>query len=307
MTDKNAPLVRMYWIHALTPLHAGVGSGVGFIDLPIMREKTTLWPVLPGSAVKGVLADDGGDTENRKKDPLRRAAFGIAESSEEGYGSHSGSLVFGDAHLVCLPVRSLYGTFAWLTSPLALQRLKRDLNAAGLGANLADLPGAHDNGSLLVTGTSALAAADGQKAFLADLDFSVKSGDHASAWASALAEWLFNDSEKPWRAEFVRRFAVAGGDTFDFLSETATEVNARVRIDADKKSVARGALWYEEALPAEAILAGLVWCDRDFSGNNLARPDIMKQFCSGTKLLQMGGKATVGRGRVRCVFGGVNA
>ena len=63
MAEEKKPLVRMYWIHALTPLHVGAGTGVGFIDLPIMREKTTAWPVLPGSAVKGVLADDGGDAK----------------------------------------------------------------------------------------------------------------------------------------------------------------------------------------------------------------------------------------------------
>jgi CRISPR/Cas system CMR subunit Cmr4 (Cas7 group RAMP superfamily) len=84
MTKENGMLARIYWIHALTPLHVGAGSGGGFIDLPIMREKTTAWPVVPGTAVKGVLADDGGKAEERKKNPLRRAAFGISESSESG-------------------------------------------------------------------------------------------------------------------------------------------------------------------------------------------------------------------------------
>ena len=32
---------KLYWIHALTPVHVGSGQGVGFIDMPIMREKTT--------------------------------------------------------------------------------------------------------------------------------------------------------------------------------------------------------------------------------------------------------------------------
>ena len=305
MAEEKKQLVKMYWIHALTPLHAGAGSGVGFIDLPIMREKTTTWPMLPGSAVKGVLADDGGDADGRKKDPLRRAAFGIAESSEDGYGSHTGSLVFGDARLVCLPVRSLYGTFAWVTSPLALRRLKRDLDAAGLGGDLASLQ--CESGALLVTKTSALAAPDGKKAYLADLDFSVKPEAAADAWAERLGHWLFADSEKEWSAEFSRRFAVVSGDTFDFLTETATEVNARVRIEATKKTVASGALWYEESLPAESVLAGLVWCDKDYSGQSISPEAILKRFCSGTKPLQMGGKATVGRGRVRCVFGGDHA
>ncbi len=107
---------KMYWLHALTPLHVGAGRGVGFIDLPIMREKVTKWPLVPGSAVKGVMADHFGATEDARRadendGKLLKAAFGL---SGDDY-SNSGSLVFTDARLVCLPVRSLYGTFAWVT------------------------------------------------------------------------------------------------------------------------------------------------------------------------------------------------
>ena len=34
---KNTP----YFIHALSPLHPGVGQGVGGVDLPVAREKAT--------------------------------------------------------------------------------------------------------------------------------------------------------------------------------------------------------------------------------------------------------------------------
>ncbi len=48
---------RIYWLQTITPLHVGAGSGVGFIDMPIMREKVTNWPLVPGSALKGVMRD----------------------------------------------------------------------------------------------------------------------------------------------------------------------------------------------------------------------------------------------------------
>ena len=51
------PNPRIYWLHALTPIHAGVGRGVGYIDLPIDRDKVTNWPLIRGSAFKGVWAD----------------------------------------------------------------------------------------------------------------------------------------------------------------------------------------------------------------------------------------------------------
>src|ERR1035437_2635373 len=126
---------KMYWLHALSPLHVGAGAGVGFIDLPIAREKVTGWPILPGSGVKGVLADHhkAATDKARRDNHQLRAAFGIADSDDATTGN-SGSLVFSDARLVCLPVRSLYGTFAWVTSALALNRLARDLKAAAIPA-----------------------------------------------------------------------------------------------------------------------------------------------------------------------------
>ncbi len=48
---------RIVLLHALTPLHAGIGQGVGAIDLPIARDVATNRPLVPGSSVKGVLRD----------------------------------------------------------------------------------------------------------------------------------------------------------------------------------------------------------------------------------------------------------
>ena len=62
------PNARIYWLHALTPTHAGVGRGVGYIDLPIDRDKVTNWPLIRGSAFKGVWADHyKANEDNRKK------------------------------------------------------------------------------------------------------------------------------------------------------------------------------------------------------------------------------------------------
>ena len=65
-------------------------------------------------------------------------------------------------------------------------------------------------------------------------------------------------------------------------------------------------------MPSEAILAGIAWCDRVFGAEKLAeklgvkkinQSDILETYCTKDKLdLQMGGKATVGKGRVRCQF-----
>ena len=126
----------------------------------------------------------------------------------------------------------------------------------------------------------------------------------AKAWADKLAAWLFpTNDQAPWRAEFVKRFAVVDDDSFSYFCDTGTEVVTRVRIDEEKKSVAKGALWTEELLPAEAILAGVVWCDKVYHQKDTITPtQIMDAYCKEELALQMGGKATVGRGQVRTVF-----
>ncbi len=286
--------MRMYWIHALTPLHVGSGRGLGYIDLPIMREKVTNWPFIPGSAIKGVLADVyGADDQGRKDNKRLKTAFG--QSGPEH--SNLGSLVFTDARLVCLPVRSLYGTFAWCTSPIALRRLLRDLQSAGLAGPLGAVPVPSDK--VLVPDQQSKLVKE-NRVFLEDLDFPCEANSQVAAWTEQLAARLFSDAA--WQRGFKERFLLVPDDVFGFLCETGTEVAARVRLDDEKKTVVEGALWYEESLPAETVLAGLVWCDRVFTEEKIEPHDLLNEFCSGEKKLQIGGKATVGRGLVRFLF-----
>jgi CRISPR-associated protein Cmr4 len=293
---------RIYWLHTLSPTHVGTGRGVGYIDLPIHRDKVTGWPLIPGSAFKGVWADHFRATEdNRRSDPALGVAFGRA-SDRETNTSNAGALVPTDARIVCFPIRSYYGTYAWCTSPLALQMLHRDLLLAGV-SDLPTVPGALAEGDVHRTTTTKLE--DGGRIFLEDLDFAGRACATATAWAERLANWVFPEqNDAAWRDRFRERFAVVPDAIFDFLTETGTEVAARVRIDDDHKTVAQGQLWNEESLPAETILAGIIGCDRVYarSPNGVTSEQLAAQFATGQLLLQIGGKATVGRGRVRCVF-----
>jgi CRISPR-associated protein Cmr4 len=297
---------RMYWMHALTPVHVGTGSQVGFIDLPIARERTTDWPLIPGSGIKGVLADRHGasDPEKPRTDSVLVAAFGRADDLGD-QEANSGALVFTDARLVCLPIRSIFGTFAWATCPLALNRLVRDLEAVEIKRPAPTPAPSEDGESILIAEKSKLTNAS-SRAFLADLDFKASVQPEVTQWANALAGWLF-PGDKDWQAAFRERFAVLADNTFNYFSGTGTEITTRVRIDPATKTVAEGALWTEEALPAESILSGIVWCDRIFSKNNggLTSAKLIELFATKPeRLLQVGGKATVGRGRVRVTFTG---
>ncbi|HNW40428.1 MAG TPA: RAMP superfamily CRISPR-associated protein, partial [Opitutaceae bacterium] len=48
---------KLLYLFTRTPLHVGAGSSVGAIDQPIIRERHTGFPIIPGSSLKGSFAD----------------------------------------------------------------------------------------------------------------------------------------------------------------------------------------------------------------------------------------------------------
>ncbi len=296
---------RLVLLHALSPVHIGTGSGIGYIDLPLARETHTNWPYAPGSAIKGVMSDHHGasDPAQRRTAPILRAAFGVADDGEST-GSNSGALVFSDANLLLLPIRSIYGTFAWATCPLALSRFGRDLEATGRVVPPLLFP-SDSHAYLVETPRSALLAAtpgDARTIFLADADIQTEPSASAFTWANSLADLLFSPGS-PWRAMFLSRFVVLPDNMFSFFAERGTEVSTRVQIDPVTNTVARGALWTEESLPPETVLAGICWCDHVYHRAAEFPPaTLLDHFCKGDYSLQIGGKATVGKGRVRAMF-----
>jgi CRISPR-associated protein Cmr4 len=270
---------RMVFLHALTPLHTGTGQTVAVIDLPVAREKATGWPVIPASGLKGVLRDG-------KTDDDANLLYGSIEAA--------GALCFGDLRILCLPVRSFYGTFAYVSCPLALARFQRDCTAMGLETPFADIPKV-DELSAALPQESALRDSKTGKVYLEDLDLNAQESAEAKTIAEALAGWIFAEGAEAFQA----RFAIVSDAVFDFLSETATEVTARVRLEEVSKTVASGGLWYEEAVPAEAIFAGPLLV-ADHRRNDEKAKAALAGLEAG-RLLQIGGKASVGRGLCRMV------
>jgi len=286
---------KALYIHALTPLHVGTGASVDVIDLPVAREKTTGWPFIPGSGLKGVLRD--ACKEVQSNEGLLEKVFG---PQTERASEHAGAVVFSDAHLLCLPVRSFKGTFAWTTCPAVLARIKRDFDLGQIG-EFPDCTMALGYEQGAVCTSSALV--HGNQVYLEDLDVTVQQQHgQADAVASSIASAVFDDAT--WQNSFKQRFVVVSDDLFSTLTESATEVTTRVRIQDDTKTVQRGGLWYEEALPAESILWSLIiavpWNKSD--PDPAAMFDYLKEAMKIP--LQIGGNASVGRGLVRLVLTG---
>lgn len=282
----------IFHLNNVTALHVGTGQGVGVVDLPIARSKATNLPIVPGSAIKGVLRDELRDKMSLDEKDIN-VLFGKDKDAD-----YAGAVAFGDANLLILPIRSFAGTVAYATCPYILKQYQRDV-ANDLKA-LENLKGAAlvSNESVLVVQNSTIA--------LEDLDIQSKQDANAQEWAGFIAEQLYPDSvadAQSWREEFIKRFVVLPDNIFSFLADTATEIRTRIRIDRETRMVVDGALWTEENLPAESVLWGVLGVSQSRDKNNKKSAKDLAQLLPKEEItIQIGGKHTVGRGFCRLLI-----
>lgn len=282
---------KLFHLHALSALHVGTGQSVGVVDLPVARARATNLPLVPGSALKGVLREELQPPV--VDDRRHRTLFG-PESTLDG-DAHAGALAVGDAQLLILPIRSFNGVVAFATCRFILDRYARDMGSRAPAA-----PTLRE-GQAAVTRGSQLAPR-GSKVLLEDLDLDPLEGA-ADDWAGTIAGALY-PGQPEWQEQFRQRFAVLPDAVFSFLADTATEIRARVRIDDKSRTVARGALWYEENLPAETVLWGVLGVSDSRNRQDEAKADELVRALPDKELhLQVGGKHTIGRGLCRFLLG----
>lgn len=266
---------------AETAIHAGASSANHVIDLPIMREHNTGWPVVFGSAVKGAMRAKAEASMDRKR---VHTLFGPDTNNAS---DHAGSLLIGDARLLLLPVRSLTSQYRYVTSPDLLRRWQRDLERAGATAVKLDLPEIKENTALVAKTTSDL--------FLEEYVFNCQTHEMADL-ITALAA-LAERSEQ----ELADKLTIVSNDQFTLLCRAAIPVNAHIAINNESKTVVPGALWYEESLPAETLLYCLVAAQNSRNGKETAS-ELMQEFTGelfATPYLQLGGNETTGMGWCR--------
>ena len=114
MGRKTLDPVAVLGLYTETPLHCGAESGLGYVDLPVQRERHTSYPVIPGSTLKGVLRDELKGVLDEQQH-LR--VFGSDDAKTPG------EVAFCDGVIVAFPVRSSHAAFHWTTCPLALERV----------------------------------------------------------------------------------------------------------------------------------------------------------------------------------------
>ena len=292
---------RLFHLHALSALHCGTGRSAGVVDLPIARARATQLPIVPGSSLRGVLrqylSDRAGDDAETLFGPQR------IRSDQDAF---AGALSIGDAHLLALPVRCLSGVVSFVTCPFILRRHERDLKRAG--ASPPELPNAPSEGEARVTPASVnlveSVGKNDRKLVLEDLDLRARSDSSLEPWAQRIARAV-HPGDDDAQSDVVVRLSLVSDDVMSFLAETATDVRARIRLDPDTGTVSKGALWYEEHLPAETVLWGM-FALAD-SNNDGRKAKDLSRAVPDDELLQLGGNAGVGSGLVRFLTEGAPA
>lgn len=272
-------------LHAETSIHAGAGSALDVIDLPIQREAHTNWPCVFGSAVKGALraaAGKGNQTD---------LVFGLENANSDAY---AGALLVGDARLLLLPVRSLTTHFKWITCPAVLQRFKRDAERMGKSVKFT-VP--------KIEGDMQAIAATAGEVFLEEYRFEVKQAD-----LKEVIDALVQVSDVAGFAEALKnQLMILSNDDFSYLAKHAVPVTPHIAINSETKAVIGGALWYEETLPPETLLYVCLAANDARKKDSVLSADAVLQTVQemfATKpYLQLGGNETVGMGWCRVKVG----
>lgn len=284
---------RLTFVHALSPLHAGIGQGIGIIDLPVAREKATGLPFLPGSSLKGTLRGLCPEEDKRKR------IFGLETTEVDPNTNYASSVQFSDQRILLLPVRSLAGAFAWVTSPYILRRLLRDIQDTQVTEPTDIIPDIQSLEQCIVATSSSKIMISGNKVYLEDLDLQAMNDDHVAKWTNWIGQQIFPE-DTTWQQMLTDRFCVVHDDILNFLFETATEVIARIKLQENSKTVQSGGLWYEEALPTESVMWGLLMTT-PIRATDQEIFSTVRELTN--KTIQLGGKATVGRGMCRVYLG----
>ena len=281
--NKDFSVAVMY---AVTPCHAGSGSALGVVDLPIQRERHTNWPVIQASGVKGAFRANFERYKNnlsqedkdkiKKFDKLQYSVFGTSEGA--GY---AGSLSISDAKIAAFPMRSNVSPFVWITCPSVLKRLKRDLDFAGVDVGACKVPEIESNKAYIINGKF-----KEENVLLEDYVVSVQ------------GEKLVTGFEPYLKG--AERLLLISDEVFNYGVSNCTQIMAQIKINSETGTTVEGSLRYQEELPADTIMYTVIhWGDSKNSEEINLDADTIKRFIKEQVIktyIQIAGDETCGRG-----------
>ncbi|NMA43447.1 MAG: type III-B CRISPR module RAMP protein Cmr4 [Oligosphaeraceae bacterium] len=284
-------------IFTRTPMHVGAGASVGAVDLPIIRERHTGYPVIPGSSLKGVLAALWNDEENLTDDKKRiigselENLFGRDDfdSNEDNKKPQAGKLLVGEAKILAFPVRSAKNAFAWCTCPTVIYRLLRDLQTVTSSCIPNNLKLPTLSAEQCLAADALCFAGNSRKIILEEYCLSVVQGQDIDPKLIACLEKM---SEDPvWHQELEQRLVILSDEMFSYFVQNACEVAQHVKIDIDTSAAETGGLFNQVNVPSETMFYALM------TETKVKCLDALdKKLKANNQILQIGADATTGLG-----------
>lgn len=292
----------LLFIYALTTLHPGSGRAGEHVDLPIQRDEFG-YPVIWGSSLRGSLRSYSALSS---KD-LAKYLYGAEPESEE-VSMHPSAVSVHDARLLLLPARSLRGVWLYITSPHNLSYLEiaaeavmahaHDEARQAMGNILSAIEGLRKRSpsqrGLVVLNDQRYIVEDG-KAIINETEFSVQLDSQLTNVAQGMVP-------EPLRNK-LQGLALVNDDDMKELVRKSLLVQYRVRLDAEHKTVVRGALWSEEYVPQRTLFVSCVLCKpsayEKAASEGLGSADGVYSYVKKARFVNLGGKESVGHGVVR--------
>lgn len=278
-------------MYAVTPCHAGSGSALGVVDLPIQRERHTGYPMIQSSGVKGAFRANFDHFKNKIKnqeqikefDSLTDSIFGT--SKENGY---AGSLSVSDAKILAYPMRSNVSPFVWITCPTVLSRLKKDLEIA----NFSIFDSSFDSGKFSVKGDSAVSLGSENisgQVLLEDYEVKVDPSKKIDEFQK-IASFFKSAS----------RLLLVSDEVFNYAVTNCTQIMAQIQIDSKTGTTKDGSLRYQEELPSDTIMYTVIhWGDTKNKIEEQLRAETIKRYVTEEVIkshIQIAGDESCGRG-----------
>jgi CRISPR-associated protein Cmr4 len=290
--------IKPFFIKTITPLHVGSGSDLGVVDMPIQRESHTGFPKIEASSLKGSIRSEF-ESKAQKNDEKKKIhiVFGCDDCEKDFSDTFtsknrdfSGALGFTDSKILFFPIKSVKGVFAYVTCPMVLKRFKNDIEICKKEIkNGFDIPldeVSKDSECIVLGGTCKM---DKTKSVILE------------EYSFAIKETKTKDYIKIPNLDIEHeRIVIISDDNFTHFVKNSTEVITRTKIDNITGTVQNGALFTEEYLPSETVMYSLAIANKPFSDKSdlTDANSVMEYFNNISKVIQIGGNSTLGKGIV---------
>lgn len=292
MNELNSVVI----MYGITPCHAGSGSSMGVVDLPIQRERHTNWPMIQASGVKGAFRANFEKYKNtlsetqkqkiKEFDKLTDSIFGSDKDGSDGSG-FAGSVSISDAKILAYPMRSNVAPFVWMTSPSVLKRFIKDLMfTEKCEKNCAEIL------NFQIEKDKYICLSGNIQGSIILEDYELLEGKlNTSEKISSLLNQYLKEAD---------RLVIVPDEVFNYGVTDCTQIMAQIKIDSATGTTQQGSLRYQEELPSDTIMYSVIlWGDSKNNLEDKLKAETIKNFVCDTvikKHIQIAGDETCGRG-----------